>query len=191
MGYTDVYALAGFFLMLFPVVSWYFIAQSQHDDLRQGTLRVQILSTRTALCLPTYAFLIWVSLLAPELAPIMEVPIAIAEGFTLYSFFGMLVANCGGADNTLQEMTSANRTSCCCCPDSKNLFYNKVKRALWQFLFIRPVVILVAVIFEYSHVQILYLLFMIVALVQFGYGFGSIVLFCKFLSHSISFIFLS
>ncbi len=80
MAYTDTYALAGFILMCFPFISYYFVASAQHANLNFGTLRTQILCARTALMLPSYAFFIWISLLDPEVGPALEVPIAVAEG---------------------------------------------------------------------------------------------------------------
>ena len=66
-----------------PVMSWIMILRTQFQTLKQGTLRVQILSTRTALFLPAYAAVIWLSLVFPSLYMLLEVPISIAEGAVL------------------------------------------------------------------------------------------------------------
>ena len=78
--YIDIYAIIGIFLMMVPIMAWIMILRTQYSTLKQGTLRVQILSTRTALFLPTYAIVIWLSLVFPSLYMLLEVPISVAEG---------------------------------------------------------------------------------------------------------------
>jgi hypothetical protein len=72
--------IVGTILLSFPFIAYCIIVNKQYKHLRASTARVQILSTRTAIFLPTYAFLVWLILLFPHLGPGMEVPLAICEG---------------------------------------------------------------------------------------------------------------
>lgn len=176
-AYIDIYALIGLFLMLFPFVAWYFVAAAQHKTLKNGVYRVQVLSTRCALMLPSYAVLIFIAVCKPKIIEIMEVPIAIAEGFSFYTFFDMLITNLGGSESTIREMIAYGKDPCCCCPSSPIKFFKRVKWALFQFLFVRPIVVLLAAIFNYADVKALFLVFTFIAVFQFLFGFGSLALF--------------
>jgi hypothetical protein len=74
---VDWIALA---LAAIPCLAWFGILRAHYLTLRIGTQRVQTLTTRIALFLPTYALLLWFSFVIPNLFAIMEAPIAIAEG---------------------------------------------------------------------------------------------------------------
>jgi hypothetical protein len=71
-----------FALATIPCFAWIGILRAHFLTLRIGTQRVQILTTRIALFLPTYALLLWISFVVPNLFAIMEAPIAIAEGLS-------------------------------------------------------------------------------------------------------------
>lgn len=80
MSFFDIYAIIGLCLVGVPVTAWLGIMLNHYKTLRVGTERVQVLIVRNSLFLPTYAILIWLSLVLPALFNIMEGPIAIAEG---------------------------------------------------------------------------------------------------------------
>lgn len=82
MGYHffDIYAAIGLGLVCVPFTAWLGILNNHHKTLKVGTERVQVLIVRNSLFLPTYATLLWLSLVLPPLYPIIEGPIAIAEG---------------------------------------------------------------------------------------------------------------
>lgn len=67
-------------LMGIPIMTYAAILTKQHGMLERSTFRVQVLSTRTVLFLPTYAVLVWLTLVFPGLAAAFEVPVSIAEG---------------------------------------------------------------------------------------------------------------
>ena len=67
-------------LMGIPIVTYAAILTKQHGMLERSTYRVQVLSTRTVLFLPTYAVLVWLTLVFPGLAAAFEIPVSIAEG---------------------------------------------------------------------------------------------------------------
>ena len=76
----DIYSLIGISLVCIPLIAWIGILRAHYLTLKVGTLRVQVLTTRIALFLPTYACLLWLSLTFPSMFGIIEAPIAIAEG---------------------------------------------------------------------------------------------------------------
>jgi hypothetical protein len=78
--FFDIYAAIGLGLVCVPIIAWLGILFNHHKTLKVGTERVQVLIVRNSLFLPTYAFLLWLSLILPPLFPILEGPIAIAEG---------------------------------------------------------------------------------------------------------------
>jgi len=174
----DVYVLVGLGLACFPIGSWIILSYIQSKRLYDGLLRVQILSIRTAMMLPSYACLIWLTLLIPKSAALMAVPIAIAEGFSFYSFFAMLIANLGGGNNALQELISHNNPPCGCFTNvDYRGFYARVQIALYQFLFVRPLLELAAAIFSYMNYRVPSLLCTIGGTAQFLWGFIYLVTF--------------
>jgi hypothetical protein len=78
--FFDIYAAIGLGLVCVPVTAWLGILFNHHKTLKVGTERVQVLIVRNSLFLPAYAILLWLSLVFPVLYPILEGPIAIAEG---------------------------------------------------------------------------------------------------------------
>lgn len=80
VAYMDNFSIVGLVLAIFPIMAWIAVSRTQHNNLKDGLLRLQVLSARTALMLPSYAILIWITLFEPRSAYIMAFPIAIAEG---------------------------------------------------------------------------------------------------------------
>lgn len=173
----DIYSLIGIALVCIPCTAWYGILRAHYLTLKAGSLRVQVLTARIALFLPTYALLLWLSLTFPSLFGVLEAPIAIAEGLSFYGFFAMIIANLGGPDMCLKIMKSQDRKPCFCCPSDPLKFYNRVKFGLFQFLTIRPIFVTLAALFAYNGNKAGYMIFNICTVVMFIIGFGSIVMF--------------
>lgn len=179
----DIFALIGLLLLAIPIGCWIAILRKHFLKLKNCTLRVQTLITRTALFLPAYAILLWISLAVPAIFGIMEGPISICEGLSFYGFFATIVSNLGGPDKTLQAMITQNKKPFGCCPSDHVKFYNGVRRGLFQFLVIRPITVTVAQLFSYNNIPTLYALVNAISMVQFLWGFCSIIFFCEFASH--------
>jgi hypothetical protein len=156
------------------------------------TYRLQVLSTRVALFLPLYAFFILISLLVPESFQVLEILISIAEGLSFYSFFALIVENLGGPLETVKYMKLQDKDlflSCnkCFCPSDFYIFFNRVKMALFHTLVTRSVVVLfmsISYSLEYKYGKRAKNLNIILSVVSFFFvanGFGSLVLFCKYL----------
>ncbi len=77
---VDVGDLIGLGLFSVPIATYLYIVYKQHKMLNRNTARVQILSTRTVIFLPTYALLVMLTLIFPGLAAAFDLPIALAEG---------------------------------------------------------------------------------------------------------------
>ena len=141
----------------------------------------------------------WVSLVIPSLYLPMQVPIAVAEGYCFYSFFGMITNNLGGSNAVCKildtEFDKGKRPLCpCCCPTKGTLFYRRVYNALWNFIYTRTgfvfLTIILQCIFTFSpnmaeaHVRSLKIgayLFTAISLCLLGNGFGSLVMFYEVL----------
>jgi hypothetical protein len=101
-------------------------------------------------------------------------------GFSFYSFFALVVENLGGGDCTVEEMKAANKPPCGCFNGVDYAgFYGRTRKALFQFLFIRPLVELATAIFEYTDNHSLFLICTFIAVVQFVFGFAYLVSFCE------------
>lgn len=91
-----------------------------------------------------------------------------------------MVENLGGGDFAVEEMKAANKPPCGCFKGVDYCgFYGRTRKALFQFLFIRPLIELGTAIFEYTDNQALYLICTFTAVVQFVFGFAYLVSFCE------------
>ena len=127
---------------------------AQLNHVTKHTYRLQVLSTRAALFLPAYAFLLYFSIIIPELFEALTVPIAVVEGYSFYLFFALIVANMGGPNNCVRIMTEKGcKPLCCggsCCPEEPAKYYTRTLSALFYFLAVRPFFVLIAVIGAYA-----------------------------------------
>jgi hypothetical protein len=157
MAQVDTYevlmAVFGTILLLVPLVVYYHLIQTTYLHLYKATIGIQVLATRTAMFLPAYSLVMWLSLVIPQLYLPLQVVISIFEGYSFFSFFSMAVNNLGGADGTIAVLNSVFETGKrplipCCCPGTGKEFYERVKGALWKFLAVRTCTVTVQVIFQ-------------------------------------------
>ena len=185
----DLYGFIGLLLLFIPIFTYYRILRVSHNSLRASTERIQVLSTRTALFLPVYSIIMWISLVAPNAYLPLEIVIAFAEGYSFYCFFGMVVKNLGGPDGAILSMeVSGRQPYClCCCPDTPTKFFNRVRNSLLHVFITRSMFVLASsVCLMISNgngakglVFVLGLTFAIIALAFLVNGFLSLVVFCK------------
>jgi len=169
-------------LVALPLIAYGFIFLSQYRALTKKALRLQVLVTRVSLFLPTYATLIFISLLAPKLFAGLEILIAIAEGYFFLCFFTLLVENLGGPSKTVGLLEHQGRPLLCgcCCPGEYARFYRRVKWALFHFLFTRSFVVTIQSACSYATSKIAAKLAFAFAIISFMFvinGFGSLVIF--------------
>ena len=67
-------------LCIIPTILYILIIYKQYKCIEDKTLRLIVLSTRAAACLPAYAFCIFISFMEPYFYVLMEGPITFIEG---------------------------------------------------------------------------------------------------------------
>jgi hypothetical protein len=153
-----VMSVLGAFFMCFPLYSYWQILCVSHANLKKGSEHIQIISTRTALFLPCYAVIMYISMLVPVLFLPLQVPISIAEGYSFFCFFKMVVTNLSGPTKVIELLDGGFEhrrvkgeplTCFSCCPQTGSGFYNQVVSALWHFIGTRTIVVMIAVIFQF------------------------------------------
>lgn len=92
----DTLGIIGLILLVVPFVAWYMVVSSQYSSATGKTRRVAVLLARTALFLPSYAFLMWLSLINPSAYEGLEILVAVVEAYSFYSIFAVIVTNLGG-----------------------------------------------------------------------------------------------
>ena len=152
------------------------------------TLRLSVLSTRTALFLPIYSTIMWLSVLVPDLYLALQIPTALFEGYSFYCFFMMIVYNLGGPQAAIDVMRHLKSTpvcnticSCNCCPTDPGFFYLRVNSALFHLQTTRCVIVFVSVIFSYLNMKAAAAVLAFLSLFFVANGFLSLVNFCKYL----------
>lgn len=185
---TDRLALACIPFLLVSIIAYIVVFFKQYSQLDDHTNRLVIISTRLALFLPLYSILIYISLVIPVIYVAMEVPLAIIEGYTFYTFFVLIVTNLGGPSETVRYLGESPKKLIfwCCCPLDKKRFYDKATWNVFHFLVTRVVVVFLSVICFYiesatgrAAFKVLYLVFSLVAFVQLIYGVASVVNLCE------------
>ena len=169
-------------LVALPLIAYGFIFLAQYRALTKKALRLQILVTRVSLFLPTYATLIFISLLVPKLFAGLEILIAISEGYFFLCFFTLLVENLGGPSKTVRLLEHQGRPLLCgcCCPGEYARFYRRVKWALFHFLFTRSFIVTIQSACSYATSKLAAKLAFAFAIISFMFvinGFGSLVIF--------------
>ena len=194
-----IVVLFGLLLLSAPFYAYYQLICVTHATLYKKTLRTSVLACRTAIFLPAYSSIMWVSLALPSLYLALQIPISIAEGFCFLSFFAMLTSNLGGAaktSNILTKLFQSGKTPLCgcCCPGSGTSFYIRVYDALWHFLNTRTVFVAITSVLQYvihfdtyisagalKTTSVFAYLFTCVTVYFLGNGFGSLVMFYEML----------
>lgn len=188
----DILGLTAIIILLIPIFAYYRILCVSYAKLHPTTLRIQVLSTRTAIFLPVYSIIIWMSLVVPVLYVPLEVPTALAEGYCFFCFFTMVVTNLGGPSETIAVMEETGRQPLCpcCCPTTSLGFFKRVQTALHHFLWTRSLVVFASVICtfvahksqSYHNVAFLAsLILTVLSLLLLVNGFGSLVMFYELL----------
>ena len=148
----------GAFFMCFPLYSYWRILCVSHANMKKGSEHIQIISTRTALFLPCYAVIMYISMLVPVLFLPLQVPISIAEGYSFFCFFKMVVTNLNGPNKAIDfldgvfggKRAKGEQITCfSCCPQTGTKFYNQVVNALWHFIGTHTIIVMISVIFQF------------------------------------------
>jgi len=157
----------------------------QYGYLSNKSMRLQVLSTRSAACLPIYSILLYISLLYPHNYEFLQIGITFTEGVTLSTFFALIVVNIGGPSKTVQAMEERDdklvctkRLCACCCPENRFIFYKKSVWRLFHCVCTRTLLTTASAItslFPSSLAQILTLLFSAASMVLLIYAVASLI----------------
>jgi hypothetical protein len=192
----NVLGMCGLMLMFVPFMAWVFIFYAQFGHLnahqnreqlaRPKTYRLHVLLSRTALFLPIYTVLIYISVMEPSYFEGLQPLFAIVEGYSFYSMFAVIVTNLGGPSAAVKLMQNHPEQVPCCtwCPDSPTLFYSKVVSALKYFLFLRVPCIMIGSISYYHNLKIINVIMTLVTLGLLVNGVVSLVTFYENVMHT-------
>jgi hypothetical protein len=164
-------------------VMYGFVIYAQKGHVTASTMKLSVLSSRTALFLPIYTFLMWLSLMVPDLYLGLQLPMAAFEAYSFFSFFAMVVTNLGGPQGCVDAMRSMKRLPycSCCCPEDAGKFYLRVTSAIFHMLTTRVVIVFITVISGYVGAKVVTVIFSLVSLALVANAFISLVMFCKYL----------
>ena len=140
------------FLMLVPVLTYIAIIRGQFVGLQKKTYRLTVLCVRTAMFLPLYAFLMYISLLVPRAYVALTVIITIVEGYSFYCFLTLITINLGGPAATVDLMYHSGRKlfCSCCCPADSALFYQKTSWAIFHLFITRSILSIISAVVFYA-----------------------------------------
>jgi len=161
----------------------------QYRYLSNESIRLQVLSTRSAVCLPMYSTFYYISLIFPHSFDFLEIGITFTEGVVLSTFFALIVVNIGGPTKTVHAMEEINdklvctkRCCACCCPENRAQFYKKSVWRLFHCVCTRTLLTTASAIASLFHTRIskvLTLLFSATSMVLLMYAVISLVNFCE------------
>ena len=137
-----ILSVVGFILLLVIWMAYYGIFTENYKHLRENVQLTVINITRTSQFLPTYATLMWLSIVSPALYIPCQIPISIAEGYSFFCFFSLIVNYFGGPNKVIDMIQTKFDNGKkpifpCCCPVEAKAFYSRVLQALYHFILTR------------------------------------------------------
>jgi hypothetical protein len=116
-------------------------------------MRLIILSVRCASIGVGFACCYFICLFYPGLYVFMYIPEAFIEAYAVFCFFALTNYYVGGPNKAIEIIATSEATFPNYCfkwmNTSPKLFYSYAYWAHWQFLFLRPLVVIISVIFYY------------------------------------------
>jgi len=140
--------LYGVLFSSIPLLTYCVVVNNLWEYITVNNRRLTILSARTVLFFPIYTAILLISLLAPAANDILEVLIAIAEGFSFFCFLALVVENLGGVRAAIEMQQSNGQPLICNCASSNyKKFYVIMHSRLSNILMIRPIIVLFQAVF--------------------------------------------
>lgn len=130
-------------LCIFPVITYSIVFWRQYSfrDQNRSLYPMSILNIRSASLLPLFAIIITITVWAPNSFQAFVPLEAALEGYAVMTFFALIVLNCGGSSNVVKILGVSDRIACCDCQRNAPInCYKRVCKAVWQFVYIRPLV---------------------------------------------------
>jgi hypothetical protein len=127
--------------LVVPIVVCFLLIYAQFRLRERDTHRVQILSVRCSVFLIVYPAIMYASLAGGVVVYlILQIPLAMFEGYMFYCFFTMIVVNFGGAEEMVEYMNKKQfKCLTFCCRKEKKLIYESLCDWLYRVRVIRPV----------------------------------------------------
>jgi hypothetical protein len=154
MAAFDKLAAITFGFMLVPFLAYLIVVRLQWGYAENNNYRQTVLATRAAFFLPGYAFLMWISVVAPTSFTAMSVFINLVEGYSFYTFMSLLIHNLGGSAQYVDTMVKSGKeyVACSCCfpVNDKALFFRRTAWVMFHMLFTRVVLSIIGAIAYYS-----------------------------------------
>lgn len=193
-----ILGVVGLLLLLVILTAYYGVMTENFKNLRVNVYLTVISIARTAQFLPTYAVIMWLSVVLPGFFLPGQIPIAIAEGYSFFCFFSTIVNYLGGPAKVIDiiqnKMNNGRQLLFpCCCPTDARSFYERTLRALYHFIVTRTGFVCILLIFQlimkYSdlskkqHAALfgMAIMFQCISLGFLVNGFGSLVTFFEIL----------
>jgi len=172
-------------LMLVPLLAYVAVIRAQYLGLSKKTYRLTVLCVRTAVFLPLYAFLMYISALVPRAYVLLTVIITVVEGYSFYCFLSLITTNLGGPAAAVDLMYQAQRQlfCSCCCPADSAAFYQKTTWAIFHLFITRSVLSVISAIVFYASGEkgkVVFMAINVISAIILFYAVICLVNFCKF-----------
>lgn len=160
MGYNnnavDAALIAiGFILLLICLWLYWQIYVHQFEFAKNEPVksRLVILSLRSAILVPGFALCFWIQLCFPTTEIGMLIPEAFFQAYAVFSFFAFTVYFVGGPSECIKIFKDTEKTEprCLfgCVKSNSRKFYHWSYWAHWQYMFLRPPIVILSVIAGY------------------------------------------
>ena len=170
--------IVGLCLFPVPLGAFYLVLTSQYKHLMIDNILITIFMVRAALLIPVFGSTIIVALIVPRTFPAMRVIQSVFEAYGnpaiirpknillsifplsstlifshkgVWAFYAALVTNVGGPSTVATVLHDSNIPMICCRfkTDPAEKIYNRVKFAMWQFLWFRPLIQIIGAVASY------------------------------------------
>jgi hypothetical protein len=180
---VDVYSMVGIGLCLVTFISFGRVAWHQYNYVKKFPVafRMAVLSLRAAAVIPGFAICYWLSLLIPEIYAGMQLPEAFLQAYCVFCFFALIAFYVGGPTKCVEVFRTSSHTfpDCLfgCMNRTPERCYYHAYLAVWQFMFIRPFVVVAVIVAFYADQNSLSLLLSAITTAQAAWGVGGLVKF--------------
>ena len=171
----DGISIVGMVIALIPIVTYLFIFKEHYKVSKNR--HAQILQLRFAAIFLVYPLLMAICLPLPNLFSLMEALISFFEGYSILSYWGMLVAYVGGVDATVRIMDTQSRFGCSCLSASQ--YFSVINNLILLLVTVKPFVDLLITFAEYGgyhypNLRFLSLFFLVVGMIGLLRGYRAL-----------------
>lgn len=179
----DAFTVVGGVFGLITFVSFWRVSRHQYFFVRKNpsSFRAAVLSVRAAGVIPGFALCYWLSLFIPYIYAAMQIPEALLQAYCVVCFFSLIAYYVGGPQHCVAAFAISTNTqpSCIfgCMNKQPQRCYAHAYLAIWQFMFVRPVVTVAMCVAFYMNQNDLSLVISFLTSVQAAWGVGGLVKF--------------